>query len=187
MRKILVMGLVLVLVIGIFSLPTCASLKFKGGYFMPTQSIKLSGEKVPNNGIIYGAELTTTLTGGVLGLGIGADYFPWHKTIGDKKYTWDTASGSLTLYLFPSARFYLGVGAGYYAANAKGEEANILGYNIGYQGVIGWNITKHIFIEGKYSTCNVNEWKETNGGTVPSEFKEISDIGGITVVLGFGI
>ncbi len=179
MKKILVMGFVLVLVIGMFSLPVCASIRLKGGYFMPAGSIQVGGEKVPDSGIVYGAELTTTLIGGFLGLGIGADYFPWSKTIASQAYAWNVISGLVTVYFLPSGSFYLGAGAGYYMVNAKEGIASTLGHGIGYHAVIGWNITKQIFIEGKYSICTISSWNPFNPG--------ISEVGGITVMLGFGI
>ena len=184
MRKILVMGLVLVLVGSVISIPTYASIRLKGGYFMPTESVE-EGGKIPDNGIIYGGELTTTL-GGILGLGIGADYFPWSKTIDDTKIDWTTGSAIVTLYFMPGAKFYLGAGAGYYIVNVsvEGEENNILGSGLGYHGVVGWNITKRIFIEGKYSTCTVDNWKL---GGVPFPIGSIFDVGGITVMFGFSL
>ncbi|NQS90745.1 hypothetical protein HQ584_13260 [Patescibacteria group bacterium] len=185
MKKILVMGLVLVLVVGVMSVPTYAFIRLKGGYFMPAESAEIEegGEKVPDGGIIYGGELTTTL-GGILGLGIGADYFPYSKTIEGVKGNWTTGSAIVTLYFIPGAKFYLGAGAGYYIVNVSVEgEDNFLGSGLGYHGVVGWNITRRIFIEGKYSTCTVDNWEKGGG---PYAFG-ISDIGGIIVMFGFNL
>ena len=186
MKRICVGSLVAVLVVGILSISASGSVRLKGGYFMPRESYQVSGVKVPDNGLVYGAEITTTFLGKV-GLGIGADYFQWKKTIENQEYTWQVVPALATLYLYPFGNLYLGAGAGYYLARTSppwsisGDTA--LGSGIGYHGVIGYNITKHLFIEAKYSTCKVNNWKVT-GISVESK---ISDVGGITFMLGLSI
>jgi len=149
------------------------------------------GEKFPDNGLIYGAEMTTTLTGGILGLGIGADYFQFKKSIEEGEVTLLLVPASATLYLFPPIKgLYLGVGASYHIARLEvtpqpsgWPENSALGGNIGYHGVLGYNIARFIFIEGKYSTCNISEWK--SGGVTVNP--EVSEVGGITVLLGLSI
>jgi len=189
MRKICVGSLVAVLVVGILSISAYGSIRLKAGYFMPRESYEVSKVKIPDNGLVYGAEITTNFLG-KMGLGIGADYFQWKKMIGSQEYTWQVAPALATLYLYPFGNLYLGAGAGYYFASFKTTappwsilEDTALGSGIGYHGVIGYNITKYLFIEAKYSTCKVNNWKVAG---IPIE-SEISDVGGITLMLGLSI
>lgn len=187
MKKVVVVVLVLVLAMGILSSSAFAALRFKGGYFMPTETVGEGEEKFPDNGLIFGAEITTTLTGGILGLGLGVDYFSFSKTIGEWKGDLHLIPVSATLYFFPpNASLYLGAGGGYHMAYVEGnwEPGNAFASGIGYHGVIGYNITRNIFIEGKYSTCTVDGWKS---GEVDVEAITISDIGGITIMIGLSI
>ena len=186
MKKALMAGLVMILVGGILSSSALASIRGKGGYFMPGEKAEMDGESIPENGIFFGAEMSTTLTGGIVGLGIGVDYFQSSKTMDGYEVTWQVIPALATVYFYPMGGLYLGAGIGYYMAIFKvavTPNVTIPGGGIGYHAVVGYDITNHIFVEGKYSTCTVNNW-EFEGETV---VLGISEIGGISLALGFSV
>ena len=188
MKKTLIVSLVMILVGGILSSSALASVRLKGGYFMPGEKYVMDGGSIPENGIFLGAEMSTTLTGGIVGLGSGVDYFQSSKTIGDEEGTWQVIPALATLYFYPWGSLYLGAGIGYYMVYFKVTPAwpegdTVIGGGLGYHGVIGYGITDYIFVEGKYSTCTVNTW-ELDGISIISE---ISEVGGISLALGFSV
>ena len=75
MRKILVLSIATALFVSILSNSVLASIRLKGGYFRPAQLVEVGSDSMPGDGIFYGAEITKTFTGGILGLGVGVDYF----------------------------------------------------------------------------------------------------------------
>ncbi len=176
MRKILVLGIATALFVSILSNSVLASIRLKGGYFRPAQLVEVDSDSMPGDGIFYGAEITKTFTGGILGLGVGVDYFQMSKTIGEEEIKWTVLPATATLYFLPGSTFYLGAGAGYYMVNAGPGDNLEQKAGFGYHGVIGYSILGHIFLEAKYATCKIGDWNNWEMGDI--------DVGGISVLLG---
>ena len=176
MRKILVVSVVMVLFISILSSSTLASIRLKGGYFMPAQLVGVNSNSIPEDGIFYGVEITKTFTGGILSLGVGVDYFQMSKIIDEEEFKWTVLPATATLYFFSGGAFYLGAGAGYYMVSAGPSDNLEQKTGFGYHGVIGYNIIGHIFLEAKYATCKIGDWNNWGIGDI--------DVGGISILLG---
>ena len=185
MKKGVVAGLLVIFLLGILSASSQAAIKFKAGYFSPAdpyESEDPEGTKIPESGLVYGAEFSTNFLG-KLGLGLEANYFTWEKS----SIKGQIIPALVTLYIFPSKSFYFGAGGGYYLIRVDvGEKA--IASNIGYHGVVGLNmIGGHVFLEARYSTCDIKpeDWKdEATGG--PADGPEVN-IGGVTLILGFSL
>ena len=178
MKKMLVVGIVVALVIGALAAPALADIRIKGGWFMPTDK-EDNGPygTFPEDGIFFGAEMVSTL-GDTLGLGIGADYFQSNQTLENVGLPLEALNASYrvipisaTAYLYPTSGLYIGAGIGYYLANVTVGEESEDKSGFGYHGVAGYQITDLIFVEGRYSTCTISDW----GGW---------DAGGISIAAG---
>jgi len=166
MKKVLIVGIVAALVIGALAAPALADIRLKGGWFMPSE--KVTGEyegSFPADGLFFGAEMTTMLPGGIIGIGVGAEYFQSNQALEQAPLPAESLDVSTriipvtaTAYIYPSAGLYVGGGIGYYLVNVtfEGEPQDKSG--IGYHAVAGYQITDRIFLEGKYSTCTISDW-----------------------------
>ena len=177
MRRVLLIGIVVALLVGALAAPGLADIRLKGGWFKPTE--EPPGELNEATGILFGAELVSSL-GETLGIGVGADYFQSHYSVDyvpsllvNGSYRVIPITG--TVYLYPSGGLYLGAGIGYYLANRSTDT----GYSddksgFGYHATAGYQITDLIFVEGKYSTCKISDWGDF-------------DAGGISIVAGISL
>jgi hypothetical protein len=180
MKKLLLIGIVVALLVGALAAPSVADIRLKGGWFMPTDRDELHGN-IPADGIFFGAEMVSSL-GGTLGIGVGADYFQSSGTyeegltlppvLVDISYRVIPITG--TVYLYPASGLYIGGGIGYYLANSIDGGVSHDENGIGYHVVAGFQVSDQFFVEGKYSTCKISNW---------SDF----DVGGISVAAGISL
>ena len=186
MKKGVVAGLLVIFLLGILSASSQAAIKFKAGYFSPSDPCdSVEGTKIPESGLVYGAEFSTNFLG-KLGLGLEANYFTWEKS-GVKG---QIIPALVTLYIFPSNKsFYFGAGGGYYLTRIEIAEKDIAS-SIGYHGVVGLNIKGgRVFLEARYSACDIikpEDWKNEATGGPAFDPPEVN-IGGVTLILGFSL
>ena len=181
MKKGIVAGLLVVFLLGILSASSQAAIKFKAGYFSPSDPCdSVEGTKIPESGLVYGAEFSTNFLG-KLGLGLEANYFTWEKS----SIKGQIIPALVTLYIFPSKSFYFGAGGGYYLTRVEAA-VKAIASNIGYHGVVGLNmIGGRVFLEARYSTCDIQDWKYEATGE-PADGPEVN-VGGVTLILGFSL
>ena len=168
MKRALIVGLMAAVVTALLCSCVSASIGVKGGYFMPNEDGDVGGgQKWPESGITYGAEITTALPGGIIELGLGAQYFTSDVTAGATDFSWQLIPVQGTAY-FDLGRIYLGGGVGYYFLNVELDGVPESDSAMGYHGVLGFDITDMIFLEGRYATCMIDD----------------TDVGGISGLLG---
>lgn len=189
MKRVAVAGVVIAVVLGVLAAPSLADIRLKGGWFMPSEKdpvIFLETEvgTFPIDGLIFGAEMTSSLAG-MFDIGVGAEYYQASEKFEATTAVLDTLALSqqvipitATAYLHPGNRFYVGGGVGYYLVNRTEDEDSENKSGFGYHAVAGFDLTDRIFVEGKYSTCTISDWE-----VGPSS----SDVGGISVMAGISL
>jgi len=166
-KKTLIVAIMVAVTAALLSSCAAASIRVKAGYWMPNEELKGYGVTVPESGLTYGAEMTTALPGDIMELGLGAQYFNSEVKVGDDALTWEVIPVQGTAY-FDLGSAYLGAGVGYYFFTFKENGDSASESELGYHGVLGFNLTDMIFLEGRYATCTIDE----------------VDVGGISALLG---